>query len=68
MEINELKKAKRDMEGEIYDAISHAIEEFRKRTGYSPHGIGVYMHDVTQIGERNHHYIISKIESEIDLW
>lgn len=67
MDIQEFKKEKLRLEKKILHATREAVFDFKKKTGYYPHNISVYMADVTAIGHRKEH-IVTNVEVDINLF
>ena len=51
MNVKELRKAKRELEGHISAQVAILVEQFKVRTGLSPSRIYVTMVDHTQMGD-----------------
>lgn len=67
MEIDDFKDWKHMMDNQLAQVIQKTIEEFRDSTGYSPNRITVDLADVTTNEERNHHYVVIGVNTEVDI-
>lgn len=67
MNVEKVRKARRDMEIAIRQAVERAMSQFREQTGMSPHGVTIYLADVTEIGDRERHYVVEDVRAAVDI-
>jgi len=65
--IKDFKKAKREMEEEIQKAVLLATLKFWGETGYTPHSIGIDMHEKIALGSKSRQYIVGAVRAEVEL-
>lgn len=66
MEIEQVKRARREMEDSIRVAVMEALDTFNMKTGMYPEGIDIKMMNTTTIGDHDRPFIIG-VHSEVTL-
>lgn len=67
MEIEEFSKEIKEMELRIHVAVDGIIEDFRKKTGYSPDNVSVYLTEVSTLAEVRPRYIVRDVNVGVKL-
>lgn len=64
--IEQIRKARDEMENAIQFATVAAVKEFRLKTGMTPQGISIDMIEVTSIGQEKQ-YIVGNVAANVCL-
>lgn len=67
MTTEELRAARREMEREICNEVSIAVERFRARTGMCPRGINIDLVEVTRMGDRERTFVVNEVRANVEL-
>lgn len=67
MDIETIRKKRSEMEVEIIKAVSLIVGKFREETGFSPHDISIRMTEVTEVQEKERHYVVSGGSVSVEL-
>ena len=67
MDIHEFKKRKDRMEREMALALSKAMDDFRKDTGYSPNLINVSLVSTTLSDGEPKYYMVNSLTTNVEL-
>lgn len=65
--IDALLERKRKLEQELTTAIYESVERFKKDTGLSVYRIDVELTDIKTFAERRGNYIVSDVETRLEL-
>lgn len=65
MELDELTKAKANLELELLDAVADALRRFKAKTGLTPERIDVHLERFQHMQAARPQYVVSRVEATI---
>jgi len=67
MDINEIRKARAELENQITRPIVELVNDFREKTGLSPEGISIIFVETTTVGDREPRYEVAGARVDLRL-
>ena len=67
MDSETIRAARREMEGKIHIAVANAMDEFNKRTGFSPYKIEMNLVDATVLLDKEKRYSVIEVLATVEL-
>ena len=67
MDIEQIRGARREMEGSIRAAVFEDMTAFHAKTGMCPHSIDIWLVDVTTIDAREKQFAVGEVRADVPL-
>lgn len=67
MDIQEIRKVKKETESKIHDVVAKILHEFKKQTGESPRNVYICLVPIVRMGTSTYEAIIADVDIQIDL-
>lgn len=67
MDIEQIRVARREMEDSIRATVVEAMTAFQAKTGMCPHGIDIWLVDVTTVDAREKQFTVGEVRADVSL-